>query len=101
MSVYKKDGYFFRRLIMAATFSTATKTVLGDQRVVMGVVHMNDGAESINFGGFKVINFMSADTASCATAGFTKIIQKGTAAGSIRIASCSSGDAFNFLVMGK
>lgn len=85
---------------MAATMTSSVMTVFGDQRVAMGIVHMSDGGGSANVG-LTMLNYATVQPYSCATTGFTKAVQDGTTAGYIQIASCSSGDSFWFMAIGK
>ena len=86
---------------MAASFTSAQISVFGNMRVFAGVVHMNDGAETIS-GIFSTVYSGLITPASAATNGMTKalVINSSSLAGTFRINSCACGDAFNVLIMG-
>lgn len=86
---------------MAASFTSAQFSVFGNMRVFTGVVHMNDGAETIS-GLFSAVFGGVITPASAATNGMTKalVINSSSTVGAFRINSCTSGDAFNVLIMG-
>ena len=84
---------------MAASYSTAVNTVLGDQRTVMGTVHMNDGSGVIDFG-MNVVNGAVISQVSCNTGG-AKNVTRNHPSGNVYIGSCTSGDSFQFIVCGK
>lgn len=86
---------------MAASFASAQFSVFGNMRVFTGVIHMNDGAETIS-GMFSTVYGGLLTPASAATNGMTKAltINSSSIAGAFRIGTCTSGDAFNILVMG-
>jgi hypothetical protein len=84
---------------ITTSYVAKVNTVFGDQRVVMGLVSVS-AAGSFNVGNFKKCNYYAITDASCNTGGI-KSITSGATAGAVHIASCTAGDQFRFIVIGK
>lgn len=86
---------------MAASFTSAQMSVFGNMRVFTGVIHMNDGTETIS-GMFSTVYGGLLTPNSAVSMGMTKgfVGNSSSIAGAFRIGTCTSGDAFNILVMG-
>lgn len=87
---------------MAATYTTSEASVFGNMRVRTGVLHLNDGADEINFDGMVTVLGCTITPASCATVGMTNpVVINSSAAGYVDFQSFASGDAVNFTVFGR
>jgi hypothetical protein len=84
---------------MAASFTSATLTVLGNQRAILGQVHMNDGPGYVSFG-WRHVNTAVISQVSCNSAADVKKVLLNGEAGKIYIYSCTSGDSFNLIALG-
>jgi hypothetical protein len=83
---------------MAASFTSAVNTVLGNQRAIVGQVHMNDGSGYV-IPGFRHINSAVISQVSGNSAGIKTVVLNGVA-GQFYIGSCTSGDSFNVIALG-
>jgi hypothetical protein len=88
--------------VVAVSFSNKVNTVFGDQRCIIGVLDMKNGAGSFNVANFKTVNFAAISAISVNTTGY-KTVKPGSAAadGTVTILSCTSGDTFYLMVLGK
>lgn len=85
---------------MAATYTTSQVSVFGDLRVRAGTVHFNDGADEIQFDGMKNVIACQLSAESAASGGMPMVKLNSSAVGYVDVSSVSSGDAFQFIVMG-
>lgn len=85
---------------MAATYTTSIMTVMGDQRVFIGTVHLNDGDAQINFANYQYVNGVSVCGQSAHSAGIN-VVPNSSAAGYVDFESSTSGDSINVIVWGK